>query len=190
MHQLPDTPGESTALRILGQAVATICAAAMALSAIAILISFVLIGWAVVMRYVFNAAPAWVDELVGHLLVATVMLAVAQTFRRGEHIGVDVLVQRLSPAGKRWATAWAAVACAAVATVLVVSGGQTAMLARTLGLVTEGHLEWPVWWLMLMLPLGGALLLLATLEALWRTWIGQPLRPASSSQLAAPGDAP
>lgn len=190
MHQLPDTPGESTALRILGQAVATICAAAMALSAIAILISFVLIGWAVVMRYVFNAAPAWVDELVGHLLVATVMLAVAQTFRRGEHIGVDVLVQRLSPAGKRWATAWAAVACAAVATVLVVSGGQTAMLARTLGLVTEGHLEWPVWWLMLMLPLGGALLLLATLEALWRTWIGRPLRPASSSQLAAPRDAP
>ena len=190
MHQLPDTAGESTALRILSQAVATLCSAAMALSAIGILISFALIGWAVVMRYFFNAAPAWVDELVGHLLVATVMLAAAQTFRRGEHIGVDVLVQRLSPTGKRWAMVWAAVACGVVAVVLVVSGWHTAMLARTLGLVTEGHLEWPVWWLMLLLPLGGAMLLLATIEVLWRTWVGQPLRFAPASHLTTPGDTP
>lgn len=190
MHHPPGAPGESAALRILSQAVATLCGAAMALSAIGILVSLALIGWAVVMRYFFNAAPVWVDELVGHLLVATVMLAMAQTFRRGEHIGVDVLVERLSPAGKRWATAWAAVACGVVAVVLVASGWQSAMLAHTLGLVSEGQLEWPLWWLMLLLPLGGAMLLLASIEALWRACTGQPLDFTSASVPAAPEDAP
>ncbi|MBZ0226748.1 MAG: TRAP transporter small permease [Comamonas sp.] len=190
MQPHADTRGESTALRILSRAVAFACNAAMALSALAILVSLALIGWAVVMRYFFNAAPVWVDEFVGHLLVATVMLAVAQTFRRGEHIGVDVLVERLPATGKRWAVGWAAITSGAVALVLIVSGWQTSMLARTLGLVTEGHLEWPTWWLMLLLPLGGAMLLLATIEVLWRTCANQPLRFAPASTAAAPKDAP
>ena len=42
------------------------------------------------------------------------------------------------------------------------------MLAKMLGMVTEGALEWPSWLLMLLLPLGGILLLLAAVEAVWR----------------------
>jgi TRAP-type C4-dicarboxylate transport system permease small subunit len=166
---------EGPALRIVGRAVGWLADAAMALSALGLLASLVLIGWAVVMRYAFNAAPVWVDEVVGHLLVAIVLLAAAQTFRRGEHIGVDLLVERLPPAGRRWAFAWAALVTGAVALVLIVNGWQTAQLARMLGLVTEGHLEWPTWWLMLLMPVGGALLLLAAVEALWRAATGHVL---------------
>jgi len=179
MDQVADPPriarAEGRALRILSQAVAFLSGAAMALSAGGLLVSLALIGWAVVMRYLFNAAPVWVDEVVGHLLVAIVLLAAAQTFRRGEHIGVDVLTDMLPPTGKRWALGWAALVTIAVALVLIVNGWQTAELARMLGLVTEGHLEWPTWWLMLLMPLGGALLLLAAVEALWRAVVGQVL---------------
>ncbi len=181
---------EGTALRILGEAVAFLSGAAMALSAAGLLLSLVLIGWAVIMRYAFNAAPVWVDEVVGFLLVAIVMLAAAQTFRRGEHIGVDLLVDRLSAKGKRWALGWAAVVTAIVALVLVLNGMQTAMLARMLGLLTEGHLEWPTWWLMLLMPVGGALLLLAAVESLWRAITGQILTFASSHGLPAPEELP
>lgn len=160
------------ALRILSRTVAILAGGAMALAAAALLVSLALIGWAVVMRYVFNAAPVWVDEIVGFNLVAIVMLGAAQTLRRGEHIGVDLLVGRLSAAGRRWAQVWAAVATAAIAGVLIVNGWGTAMLARTLGLLTEGALEWPTWWLMLLMPVGGALLLLAAIEALWRAVAG------------------
>ena len=163
---------EGPALRALSRAVQQLAALAMGLAAAGLLLSLALIGWAVVMRYVFNAAPIWVDEVVGFLLVGIVMLAAAQTFRRGEHIGVDLLVDRLGHSGRRWAQAWAAVATLAITGVLIVNGWGTAMLARTLGLLTEGHLEWPTWWLMLLMPVGGALLLLAALESLWRALVG------------------
>lgn len=165
---------EGPALRALGRVVSVLAGAGMALAAVSLLASLALIGWAVVMRYVFNAAPVWVDEVVGFALVAVVLLAAAQTLRHGGHIGVDLLVGQLPRAGRRWAQAWAAVATAAIATVLIVNGWETAALARMLGLLTEGSLEWPTWWLMLLMPVGGALLLLAAVEALWRAIVGLP----------------
>jgi TRAP-type C4-dicarboxylate transport system permease small subunit len=187
---LPSARADGATLRILSQAVAFLSSAAMALSAAGLLLSLCLIGWAVVMRYVFNAAPVWVDEVVGFLLVAIVLLAAAQTFRRGEHIGVDLLVDRLPAKGKRWALGWAAIVTAVMALVLVINGWQTATLARTLGLVTEGHLEWPTWWLMLLMPVGGALLLLATIESLWRAVTGQVLTFKSGHGLSGPEETP
>lgn len=178
MHA-PAEPGnqapEGVALRVLSRAVALLSGAAMALAAAGLLLSLALIGWAVVMRYVFNAAPVWVDEVVGFTLVAIILLGAAQTFRRGEHIGVDMLVGQLPPSGRRWALVWAAVVTGVVGVVLVVNGWETAMLARMLGLLTEGHLEWPTWWLMLLMPVGGGLLLLAAIEAVWRALTGQVL---------------
>jgi TRAP-type C4-dicarboxylate transport system permease small subunit len=148
----------------------------MGIAAACLLVSFVLIGWAVVMRYVFNAAPIWVDEVVGFALVAIVLLGAAQTLRRDEHIGVDLLVTRLATPARRWARVWAGVAVGIVAGVLIVNGWETAKLAKMLGLLTEGSLEWPTWWLMMLMPVGGTLLLLAAVEAVWRAAAG--LAPA------------
>jgi len=167
---------EGPALRVLGRVVGVLAAAGMAVAAASLLLSLCLIGWAVVMRYGFNAAPVWVDEVVGFLLVAIVMLAAARTLRQGEHIGVDLMVDRLAPQARRWAQAWAALAVGVVACVLIVNGWGTASLARMLGLVTEGNLEWPTWMLMLLMPVGGALLLLAAIEVCWRALAGLPAR--------------
>jgi TRAP-type C4-dicarboxylate transport system permease small subunit len=168
------SPSEGPALRALGQVVSVLAAAAMAAAALSLLASLALIGWSVVMRYVFNDAPVWVDEVVGFALVAIVMLAAAQTLRRGEHISVDLLTTRLTSRANRWARAWAAVATGVIAGVLIINGWGTAMLARMLGLLTEGSLEWPTWWLMMLMPVGGALLLLAAIEQLWRAALGLP----------------
>ena len=161
-----------TPLRLLSRAVAALAAVAMALAAAGLLACLVLIGWAVVMRYVFNAAPVWVDEVVGFLLVGIVLLAAADVLRRGEHIAVDLAVSRLGGKAQRALALWAGAATVVMALVLIVNGWGTAMLARTLGLLTEGHLEWPTWWLMLLMPVGGVLLLLAALEAMVRAWLG------------------
>jgi len=159
----------------------------MALAALALLASLALIGWAVVQRYAFNAAPVWVDEVVGFALVAIVMLSAAQALRDGEHIGVDLLVERLSPQRRRWVHLWSALGAAAFSVVLIVNGWGTAMLAKTLGLVTEGSLEWPTWWLMLLMPVGGAALLLASIEAFWRAALGVP--PVHAARGPHDGDA-
>ncbi len=165
-------PPGGSALAGLSRVVGWLAGLAMGVAALALLASLALIGWAVAMRYLFNAAPVWVDDFVGFSLVAIVLLGAAQTLRQGEHIGVDLLVERLPPAGQRWARAWAALAAMLMAVVLVWNGWGTAMLARQLGLLTEGALEWPTWMLMLLMPVGGALLLLAGLEALWRALAG------------------
>jgi TRAP-type C4-dicarboxylate transport system permease small subunit len=177
---------EGPALRTLGRAVSVLTGAAMALAGVGLLVSLALIGWAVLMRYFFKAAPAWVDDAVGMNLVMIVMLAAAETLRRGEHIGVDLLVEGLSSTNRRWAHAWAALATAAIAAVLVVNGWDTAMLARKFGLLTDGSIELPTWWLMLLMPVGGAMLLLAAIEALWRAAAGLPATSAVTRSQKGP----
>lgn len=158
----------SRPLRLYSRAVAWVSGFAVGLAALGLLLSLVLIGWAVVMRYVFNQAPIWVDDVVGFLLVAIVMLSAASTYRRDEHIGVDLLISRLKGGSKRVMLAWSALTTALVALVLMFNGLENVALARMLGLLTEGHLEWPQWLLMLLLPVGGALLLAVAIEAFWR----------------------
>jgi C4-dicarboxylate transporter DctQ subunit len=165
---------EPRALRWLGRAVALLTGGAIALSAAGLLVSMTLIGWSIVMRYVFNRAPVWVDDAVGFLLVAIVMLAAAQVLRRGEHIGVDLFTERLPPRAARWAQAWGAFAALVVAVILVHNGWETAMQSRQFGIVTEGRIEWPVWWLMMLLPAGGLLMGLVAVESLWRLALGLP----------------
>ena len=67
--------------------------------------------------------------------------------------------------------------------VLIINGWGSVSLARTLGLLTEGMLEWPTWWLMLLMPVGGALLLLAAIEALWGALAG--VAPAAEQEQEA-----
>lgn len=175
MHaEQPPAGGEPRALRAFGRVVGAVTVAATALSAAGVLASLFLIGWAVVMRYAFNRAPVWVDDLVGLLLVAVVMLAAAQVLRRGEHIAVDVFTGKLSGRAARWAQGCAIAAAALVALMLMINGWQSAMQSRQFGIVTEGRLEWPVWLLMLLLPLGGALMTLVCVESLWRLALGLP----------------
>jgi TRAP-type C4-dicarboxylate transport system permease small subunit len=176
---------EPRALRALSRVTGGLTDAASAASAAGVLLSLALIGWAVVMRYALNRPPVWTDDAVGLLLVMIVMGAAAQVLRRGEHIGVDLLTERLGPRAARWAQAWAMLATLAVAVILVVNGWQTAMQSRQFGVVTEGRIEWPVWRLMLLLPAGGVLLALVSIEALWRLALGLPAAPGHGAPPAA-----
>jgi TRAP-type C4-dicarboxylate transport system permease small subunit len=148
--------------------------AALGVSALGVLASLCLITYGVLMRYAFNNAPTWVDDSVGFLLVATVMLAAPATLRRGGHIGVDMLTERLRGRAKRIAELWAMLAVAVVSSILIVNGWETAMSARELGILTSGNVEIPVWLLQIFLPLGGALMLIVCLEALLRLACGAP----------------
>ena len=163
----------------LGRAIGWITNAAMALSAVGILASLAMVAYAVVMRYVFNSAPTWVDDSVGFILVGVVMLGAATTLRQGGHINVDMLTDRLGPRGKRRAEAWATFSVLLVSLILIVNGWQTAMSSRMLGISTSGNVEVPVYLLELLLPLGGVLMLLVSLEGLLRLALGLP--PAAAA---------
>ena len=148
---------------------------ATALSAAGVLAALAFVTYGVVMRYVFNSAPTWVDDTVGYMLVGIVMLAAATTLRQGAHISVDILTSKLPGMRRRIAEAWSMLAVLAFSIVLVVNGWQTAMFSKMLGLNTTGNVELPVFWLQLLMPLGGVLLLLASIEGLLRIAFGIPL---------------
>ena len=67
----------------------------LALAALALIVSLATISYSVIRRYVLGAPVAWTDELVGYLLVASVMLAAGDALLGGEHISVDILTERL-----------------------------------------------------------------------------------------------
>jgi C4-dicarboxylate transporter, DctQ subunit len=142
--------------------------AAAAVAAASVLLSLVLVCYSVAMRYLAGAPEPWVDEMVGYVLVASVMFAVAEALRRGEHISVDLLTQRLGPRARRGAHVLGLVAVAASAAILLVEGWDMVAFSRMVGIRSVGYLDLPIWTVQAMVPLGGALLLLAALAELLR----------------------
>ena len=155
-----------------------------ALAAIALLASMAMIVYSVVMRYLLNQPIPWVDEMVGYLLVACVMLAAADALRQGEHIAVDIVTERLSARGKRWTAVLGLLAVALSALLLLVEGFDMVAFSRMVGLLSNGYLAVPMWITQALVPVGALLLLLAAIAALGAAWRGEavahhdPMQPS------------
>lgn len=154
--------------------IAGICLVGTGLAAFLLLLSLALVAWSVLMRYFLNQPIPWVDELVGYLLVGLVMLAAGDALRRGEHISVDLLTDRLRPRGRRVSAALGQLAVLIAGLALVQGGWQTAAFSRMLGIYSTGYLAIPIYLPQLLVPLGGALLALAALMGLVRMALGLP----------------
>jgi len=108
----------------------------------------------------------WPTEIVPHLLVIAVMLAAAECFRRGEHIAVDFVVGQLGPRAKRLVNIWASATVVYLSALLVLQGREMIAFSRMTGMRTFDRLDFPVWWVESVIPVGGVLLGLASLRAL------------------------
>ncbi|MGF6759391.1 TRAP transporter small permease [Paraburkholderia sp. GAS334] len=60
----------------------------------------VLVFYSVVMRYVFNDAPDYVEPIALLLVIVIAMFGAALKVRESGHIGLDSLVKKLSPKGQ------------------------------------------------------------------------------------------
>jgi C4-dicarboxylate transporter, DctQ subunit len=133
-----------------------------------------MVGYSVFMRYVVNQPQTWTDELAGYLMVLLVMLGVAEVARRGDHIGVDILTQRLGPRGRWLAEIWGTVTVIAVAGAILVSSLEMVEFSYSFGLISEGYVEAPMWIPQSAIPLGMGLLLLAALSRLFGHLVAGP----------------
>lgn len=159
-------------LRLIDRAIGLVCWAGLVVSAAVLLTSFGLVAYSVGMRYLLGRPVPWVDELVGYLLVALVMLAAADAMRRGEHIAVDLITDRLPAAGKKIMAVVALVSIAFCGFVLVIAGLETAAFTQLLGIRSTGYLNVPMHIPQLLIPLGGGLLALAAIGGLLRMAMG------------------
>lgn len=159
-------------LMLVDRGIGAVCLVGLAVAAVSLLSSFGLVAYSVGMRYLLGRPVPWVDELVGYLLVALVMCAAADAMRRGEHIAVDLITDRLPETGRNVMGVVALVAVAFCGIVMVVAGLETAAFTKLLGIRSTGYLNMPMHLPQLLIPLGGGLLALAALGGLLRKALG------------------
>ena len=148
----------------------------------------------VVARYAFNLNILWALETTVFLFAWLVLLGVSYAFKKTAHLGVDALVNMLSP-GARRATTLFAVLCCLVYAVLMLKGGwdywwkfaSTASFLEVDDIPMPGFLQFFATWLnegepyeklprflpYAVLPLGMALLTLRVVQAGLRVLRGE-----------------
>lgn len=166
------------ALRLGEAAVAALSRLAAALGAVCGLVCFCLVCASVAWRYFLGAPQPWIDHVAAWLVVAVVMLAAGETQRREEHIGVEVLTNRLRGAARRAARLLGTASVAAVAAILLREGIETVAFSRMIGIATNVE-ALPLWWVQLFVPIGGALLLVVSLAQLLLLLAGAEPRGAA-----------
>jgi len=113
------------------------------------------IGLQVLFRYGFNNSLFWSEELGRLLLIWLTFLGASVAYRRGAHIGLDVLAARLGPGARRAARVAALTASLLFFAGLAWWGAQFAHFSRLQGTTTLGVSKLVPF---VMAPVGGALI--------------------------------
>ncbi|MGS0894323.1 TRAP transporter small permease [Burkholderia stagnalis] len=90
-----------------------------------------LVFYAVVMRYVFENAPDFVEPIALLLVIVIALFGAAMKVRDGGHIGLDSFVQRLPPNARNAAVAFQHLSLIAFA--IAILAGCGSMAAETMG---------------------------------------------------------
>ena len=138
--------------------------------------TLLLIGAAVVARYVLGQPQPWMEKVGGWIVVVIACLAAADVQRRGEHIGVDVFTEKMTGRARRATDVIGVISVGAVAAVLVMAGWEAIEFSLLVGMMTEVA-NIPLWWVQLALPVGAVLLLIMCLAQLWTALRGRPHLP-------------
>lgn len=126
----------------------------------------------VVMRYVFNDGLSWALEATMYMFGWLIFIGISYGVRIGSHIGVDALVRLLPPTGQRYA-GLLAIGLSLLYAVLVLYGGYVYVdTMHTLGVEAE---DLPIqrWLLVLIVPVGMALMIFRLLQAGWAIAVGR-----------------
>jgi C4-dicarboxylate transporter DctQ subunit len=107
----------------------------------------------VVLRYVFNSGFIWALEATTTCFAWLVMLAISYCFRVNAHLGVTLVVSRLSPSGRKIAGMLAVLACLIYVGLLLWGGVVFVRKLHILGSFAR-DLPVPRWVLALGLPIG------------------------------------
>jgi len=129
-------------------------------SALLVVVTLGVTAFSVFRRYVLGRPLTWSDELSGFLVVAIVMLGAAEVLRRGEHVSVDILSERVTGRKRKLLDFWSNLSVAIVAGVLSESAWNAVQFSRMIGVYSDGYLEAPLWIPQSFLLVGAGLLCL------------------------------
>lgn len=132
-----------------------------------LLAATVLVFVNVVLRYVFNYAISWGEEVTKYLLLWLVFLGSGVVAREGGHISMEVLLTLLSPRAQQMNAVLVNAVCAVLSAIVGFLGWQLAMAVRTVGQVGAAS-GLPMSWVYLAIPVGCLLMMLGFWEVALR----------------------
>jgi TRAP-type C4-dicarboxylate transport system permease small subunit len=172
----------------LRRALDALYAASAGLAALALLGIFLVMMGQVALREMGRQFPA-ADDIVAYLCVASAFFALAQTFRRGELIRVGLVIERLSPAARRWQELGALTVAAVIVGYMTWWAFQDALFSWEIEDMAQGTVPIPLWIPKAMVPLGSGILLIAILDEALSVLRGrQPEYVRAAEERAAAGD--
>ena len=176
MSERNTIPAEAQKASALLRAVEALVRLGGALATLMILAIFGLVCVAVANRYILGAPIQWADELIGYLLVATIMLGAAEALRRDSHIAIDLLSSKLGGRGQFLLGAFGNLAVFTLAAIIGWSAWESILFARAFGSYSVGYIEIETWIPQVPLVFGAILLGLAAIARTWRRFIGSKLQ--------------
>lgn len=115
-------------------------------------------------RYLFNRPLAWAYDIISiYLLPLIVYLAIADAYRRNQHISVDLLYNIMGQGGKRLVRLLSAVVVVIVMSPIVWLASGEAISRYQNKVVIAGSILWPTWIPAFFLAMGCMLLILRAL---------------------------
>lgn len=115
--------------------------------------------WQVFSRYLLSSPSSFTDELAGFLLIWVGVLGAAYVDGRKEHLAIDILVQRSSPARQRKLLFIIHSMIFLFAFFVMVVGGIILMYTRFVLQVKSAALQLPLGYVYIILPVSGLLIM-------------------------------
>jgi TRAP-type C4-dicarboxylate transport system permease small subunit len=115
--------------------------------------------WQVASRYILSSPSSFTDELAGFLLIWVGVLGAAYVAGRKEHLAIDILIQRSSPARQRMLLYIIYLLIFLFALSVMVTGGVVLMYTRFALQVKSAALELPLGYVYSVLPVSGLIIM-------------------------------
>ena len=131
--------------------------------------------YGVVLRYVFNNAPSYVEQVALLLVISVAMFGASAGVRDAIHIGLDSLVTMLSEKAQYWCEAAVDVFSVVFGVILVAGGAEMAISTHASTIPTLGLSE-AVRYVPIMI--GGVFIVLFSIEHLIAQFTGQEVVPS------------
>jgi TRAP-type C4-dicarboxylate transport system permease small subunit len=147
-----------------GQALGVLERALTVIAVVFLFVIMVLVVADVFMRYAMNRPFAFTYDLIGlYLLAGVFFFTLSDALREHAHVGVDILLSRFSPAGRRLSEIITALAGLFVFILICKVGFERALENYEQHDVLAGAIPWPTWVSAALVPFGCGVLVLRLL---------------------------
>lgn len=137
------------------------------LSVLAIVAVMLIVSIDTGMRYVLHAPLPWSYELISfYLLIAGTHFAVSDTFREGDHIGVDLLPASVPAIVRRLLEMAWVTGAVLVFGIISYGAAESSYHAYLENEFIPGYIAWPVWLSYLPIAIGAAVMTLRLIQHL------------------------